>query len=53
MGIHKARQRYLFDDEPQVAVPALQNELRDELLKLLAQWLYTLGEQMIQESGHE
>ena len=53
MGTHKIRQRELFDNEPLIAVPALQNELRDELLKLLTQWLYTLVEQMIRESDDE
>ena len=53
MGAHKIRQRELFDDEPLVAAPALQKEVRDELLQLITQWLYTLGEQMIRESGDE
>ena len=53
MGARKIRQRELFDDEPLVAVPTLQNELRDELLKLLTQWLYSLSQQMARETGDE
>ena len=53
MGARKIRQRELFDDEPLVAVPALQNELQDELLKLLTQWLYSLCQQMARENGDE
>jgi len=53
MGARKIRQQELFDDEQLVAVPALQNELRDELLKLLTQWLYSLCQQMARENGDE
>ena len=53
MGTHKIRQRELFDDKPQVAAPTLQKELRDELLQLLTQWLYTLGQKMDRENGDE
>jgi hypothetical protein len=53
MGAHKIRQRELFDDQPVVAASALQKELRAELLQLLTQWLYTLGQQMVRESGDE
>ena len=53
MGTRKIRQRELFDDAPLVAVPTLQNELQDELLKLLTQWLYSLCQQMARENGDE
>jgi hypothetical protein len=53
MGAHKIRQRELFDDKPLAAVPALQKELRNELLQLLTQWLYFLGQQMAPESRDE
>ena len=53
MRARKNQQRELFNDKPAVPVPVLQKELRDELLRLLTQWLYTLGERMIQESGDE
>jgi hypothetical protein len=53
MGAPKIRQRELFDDKPLVAAPALQKELREELLQLLTQWLYTLGQQMVRGNGNE
>jgi hypothetical protein len=53
MRAHKIRQRDLFDDEPVVAGPVLTEELRDELLQLLTQWLYTLSKRMAQENRDE
>ena len=53
MRARKIHQRELFDEKPTAAAPILQKELRDELLLLLTQWLYTLGEQMVQENGDE
>jgi hypothetical protein len=53
MGARKIRQRELFDKSPAVRQPALPEELRQELLQLLTQWLYSLGERMVQEGSDE
>ncbi len=53
MGTRQIRQGDLFDDSPTVRRPVLPEELRDELLQLLTQWLYTLGERMVQEGSDE
>ena len=54
MRSRKIRQRELFSDDPEVVPPpVLQEELRDELVQLLTQWLYTLGQQMIRENRDE
>ena len=53
MRARKIQQRELFNDKPAAPMPMLQKEVRDELLQLLAQWLHTLGEQMIQEGCDE
>jgi hypothetical protein len=53
MRTRKIRQQELFDDNPAVRRPRLQEELRNELLQLLTQWLYTLGERMVQEGSDE
>ena len=54
MGTRQIRQRELFDGSPTVRrPPVLQEELRDELLQLLTQWLYSLSERMVQEGSDE
>jgi hypothetical protein len=53
MGTRQKRQRELFDDSPTVRGPVLPEELRDDLLQLLTQWLYTLGERMVREGSDE
>ena len=53
MGTRKIRQAEVFEDSPAVGQPVLPAELRDELLQLLTQWLYTLGERMVQEGSDE
>ena len=53
MRARKSQQRELFNDKPAAPVPVLQKELQNELLQLLTQWLYALGERMIQESCDE
>ncbi|MBW8078699.1 MAG: hypothetical protein GJU76_11645 [Gallionella sp.] len=50
MRASKIRQRELFDDEPVVARQVLQGEVREELLRLLTQWLRALSETMVRES---
>jgi hypothetical protein len=49
----RIRQGELFEDSPAFRRPVLPEELRDELLQVLTQWLYTLGEQMVQEGSDE
>ena len=53
MYAHKLRQRELFDDDPPAAGPVLSPEVRDEVLQLLTQWLYTLSKTMVEASGNE
>ena len=53
MGTRQMRQRNLFDDSPTVRQPVLPEEMHDELLQVLTQWLYTLGERMVQEGSDE
>jgi hypothetical protein len=53
MHARKLRQRELFDDDPQAARPALPREVQEEALQLLTQWLHTLGQAMVRESGDE
>jgi hypothetical protein len=53
MRVRKIQQRELFNDKSAAPMPVLQKEVRDELVQLLTQWLYTLGEQMIQEGCDE
>jgi hypothetical protein len=53
MRTRKIRQQELFDENTAVRRPLLQEELRNELLQLLTQWLYTLGERMVQEGSDE
>lgn len=53
MGTRKIRQGELFEDRPAVQRPVLPEELREEVLQHLTQWLYTLGERMVQEGSDE
>lgn len=53
MGTRKVQQRELFDETPAVRRPILPEESRDEILQLLTQWLYGLGERMVQEGDDD
>jgi hypothetical protein len=53
MHIRKLRQRELFDDDPPIAEPRLPPEAQEEALQLLIQWLRTLSQAMVGESGDE
>jgi hypothetical protein len=53
MGTGRIRQGELFEESPAVRGPVLPEELREELLQLLRQWLYTVGERMVQEGSDE
>ena len=53
MKAHVIRQRALFDDEPAMANPTLPEDVRDEVLQLLTQWLHALSQTMVQESRDE
>jgi len=53
MRIRKLRQRELFDDNPPIAEPRLPREAQEEALQLLTQWLRTLSQAMVGESGDE
>lgn len=53
MGTRRIRQGELFEESPAVRRPVLPEELRGELLQVLTQWLYTLGERMVQEGSDE
>ncbi len=53
MGIRKIQQGGLFEESPAIRRPVLPEELGDELLQLLTQWLYALGERMVQEASDE
>lgn len=53
MRARKLRQQELFDDDPPAAKPALPQEVRDEALQLLTQWLHALSKAMVRESGDE
>ena len=53
MHARQSRQRELFDDDPLAAQRTLPPEVRDEALRLLTQWLYTLSKAADPESGDE
>jgi hypothetical protein len=47
------RQGKLFEDSRAEVGRVLPEELRDEVRQILTQWLYTLGERMVQEGSDE
>jgi hypothetical protein len=47
----RSRQRHLFDESPAGPHPVVPGETLDELTELLTQWLYSLGEEMVQEES--
>lgn len=53
MRARKLRQRELFDHDPQAARPTLPREVQEEALQVLKQWLHTLSQAMVRESGDE
>lgn len=53
MRAGKIRQKELFDDDSLAASPVLQEEVREEALQLLTQWLRALSEAMVRESRDE
>ncbi|MFO1508357.1 MAG: hypothetical protein U1F31_01110 [Steroidobacteraceae bacterium] len=53
MRARKIRQSELFDDGSPAACPVLQEEVREEALQLLTQWLRALSETMVRESCDE
>ena len=54
MRAHKIRQRELFDDSPEkIGRALLPDEVREEVLQLLTQWLRALGKAMVGENRDE
>lgn len=53
MRARKIRQRELFDDGPLATRPKLPEEVREEALRLLKQWLRALSEATVRESRDE
>jgi hypothetical protein len=54
MRAHKVRQRELFDDSPEkIGWALLPDEVREEVLQLLTQWLRALGKTIVGESRDE
>jgi len=53
MRARKIRQNELFDADPLAATPTLQQEVTQEVLQLLTQWLHALTEAMVRGSRDE
>lgn len=54
MRAHKVRQRELFDESPEkIGWAPLPDEVREEVLQLLTQWLRALGKAIVGESRDE
>jgi hypothetical protein len=53
METREIRQGGLFEESPASRRPVLAEELGEEVLQLLTQWLYALGERMVQEGSDE